>query len=440
MKKIYTMLFAASVAISATAAEAGAIRGDVVTPKRQQTPAGLSFSSSEFQKLPPQEGRTVRGLRKADASATLEGTWTFVCYDTYFSDSAMDGIALEYNASVNGSTVTFTPTSSDQYGMIAFYDEAQGVLVFSRDYLGKSGDRYVYQQPFIYNWKTNDLDYSDITAEICVTQNVIMFEADAGIYWAAYGDMEGTSPKGALNILDMLCALAPPEGEWKDLGNATFMDGWLIPAYGENQADYLYEVPLQQSVANPSIYRLVNPYKAGPLSNQNQSKGNGYIMFDVSDPDHVVFLLSDAGFVNSQAGVSMFFPYNHLGVLLLVNPGYTTAELVSAFGESIPYSTFKDGVVNLNKTDPEGRPDARFGLQYDPSYGMYWAIDNNGTPANMTAKIVFPEDNAVEIIGAEDTAAPAEYFNLQGVRVLNPQPGQIVICRQGSKTTKLIAR
>ena len=41
---------------------------------------------------------------------------------------------------------------------------------------------------------------------------------------------------------------------------------------------------------------------------------------------------------------------------------------------------------------------------------------------------------------SNDTDAPAEYFNLQGVRVANPQPGQLVIKRQGATVTKMIAR
>ncbi len=35
---------------------------------------------------------------------------------------------------------------------------------------------------------------------------------------------------------------------------------------------------------------------------------------------------------------------------------------------------------------------------------------------------------------------PAEYFNLQGVRIANPEPGQTVICRRGYKSEKIIVR
>ncbi|MDE6160621.1 MAG: hypothetical protein K2F77_03075, partial [Muribaculaceae bacterium] len=39
-----------------------------------------------------------------------------------------------------------------------------------------------------------------------------------------------------------------------------------------------------------------------------------------------------------------------------------------------------------------------------------------------------------------DENAPVEYFNLQGIRVAEPQAGQFVIRRQGSKVTKLLVK
>lgn len=41
---------------------------------------------------------------------------------------------------------------------------------------------------------------------------------------------------------------------------------------------------------------------------------------------------------------------------------------------------------------------------------------------------------------AESTDAPVEYYNLQGIRVLNPAPGTLVIRRQGDAVTKTVLR
>ena len=46
--------------------------------------------------------------------------------------------------------------------------------------------------------------------------------------------------------------------------------------------------------------------------------------------------------------------------------------------------------------------------------------------------------SGVENVATDASAnGPAEYFNLQGVRVNNPENG-IFICRQGNKVTKVV--
>ena len=57
-----------------------------------------------------------------------------------------------------------------------------------------------------------------------------------------------------------------------------------------------YKVKMQQSNENKFVYRLVDPYLSGPVAQQNKSTKGGYIVFDMSDFDHVVLLPSDAGF------------------------------------------------------------------------------------------------------------------------------------------------
>ena len=40
----------------------------------------------------------------------------------------------------------------------------------------------------------------------------------------------------------------------------------------------------------------------------------------------------------------------------------------------------------------------------------------------------------------EEQNAAAEYFNLQGVKILNPQSGQLYIVRRGANVSKEIAK
>lgn len=48
--------------------------------------------------------------------------------------------------------------------------------------------------------------------------------------------------------------------------------------------------------------------------------------------------------------------------------------------------------------------------------------------------------NTVAADATFDVNAPVEYFNLQGIRVANPEAGQLLIKRQGNKATKVVIR
>lgn len=71
----------------------------------------------------------------------------------------------------------------------------------------------------------------------------------------------------------------------------------------------------------------------------------------------------------------------------------------------------------------------------DDSYYLYQYCPANG----MGLYRVYIEDQGVDNIAADDadTDAPIEYYNLQGVRVANPEAG-LYIRRQGSRATKVL--
>lgn len=52
--------------------------------------------------------------------------------------------------------------------------------------------------------------------------------------------------------------------------------------------------------------------------------------------------------------------------------------------------------------------------------------------------ILYQTPNVAGVDGIEAADAPAEYFNLQGIKVSNPVAGEIYIKRQAGKTTKVV--
>lgn len=441
MKKISVILAAAAVAVAAQAENA-----PLRTPAaRTHTPKTLSCAPLQASGF--EEG-TMKAARKATAAPSLEqlaGSWTFAMGDFYYDDSANAFIALDYNATVNVDTLVFNGAKASSLTLKATYNQSTATLSFPHAFAGIYEGYYLYQQPFTYNWETGQTEYiKALTGTYDPDLGMMITDIpDSGILWIAF---QGKTQAGVYNCYDIPAAtfndaVLPDLGSWNDVGNATFMDGWVMPGFDMDQLANQYEVPLQQNADNANLYRLVNPYKYGPLAQYNDWKGDGYIVFDVSDPDHVVFKTSPCGFSNLEMGILTFYCYNQLGMLSAYYPQYSIAEIVNLQDGWSPWTTFNDGIVLLSSiVDKQNKLvyDANYGYQAQPLGGYIW-VDKYNQPMNMNARILFPGADGVSGVEADEDA-PVEFFNLQGVRVASPEAGSLVIKRQGAKSSKILVK
>lgn len=391
------------------------------------------------------------GLRKADGQPSVEGAWTMVFGDYYNDTASGDLITVPYNVTVNNKNVaTFSPIDEQNYFEFkGTFDAENNTITFKKEYLGSYAQYYLYQIPIRYDDRLQDIvEITELVGTYEPSEGSIVFDEFFGIEWAGSTDRTGNQIAGYWSIYEIIGGYyfdtaSSLEGTWQDVGMATFMDGWLVPAMNLNQQNYKYEVLLQQNVENPKRLRLVDPYLGqSPVAEYNGSEG-GYIVFDISDPNHVVFLPCDAGFENSaiiQGGITQFYAYNRLGMLAVNQPDKSIQDIILTETGYIPFTTLEDGVVKLGSLDSpyDGLLyDANFGYQLNPFGGNSWGTQNR--TVNMDASITFPEGfTAVDTIGAEQLDVKPEYFNLQGLRVINPQPGQLLIKRTGSKSVKVV--
>lgn len=228
--------------------------------------------------------------------------------------------------------------------------------------------------------------WADITEIVATyTGTAIVFDADDAFGLQA-------SSGGYYTLFDMIDMtkiiedpnVDPNEG-WTSMGEATFVDGWVMSMFGVNQMENAYKVELQQNDENPNIYRLVDPYHGNfPLAARNESAKAGYIQFDATDPDHVIFAQVESGFSYPDAGVTKMYCYNTL-TFLASKYNMTAAQVIEAVGDEIPYTTFKNKVLTV----PTG--DACFGIAGDINGGYSWQ-DKEGNAADMFASISWPAD------------------------------------------------
>ena len=369
--------------------------------------------------------------------APIEGLWEFLLGDYYWNESIGEFTA-NFEATLENGYVYFEDPSDIELPFIASFDESTNILTFNREYLGERQGYHVYQEPYVYNY---GLDYQPITARFDPIAGTISFNQNEGIDWGGYARIDDPKSMASFNIYDLLSAskttAVDSEENWEYYGYATFIDGWLLPEFEADQFDeeWWYEVPMDRNIVNPDLYRLVNPYHYGDLADINETDATGYIMFDVSDPDHVVFLKAEAGFASADLGVTKFYCYNMLGTY--IQNGFKKEEVINTMTGKIPFTTFKNGVIDLSyiETETDGIIyDANFGNQSAPNGGYVWK------GVNMCARIIFPEVPGAGIEEVENIPSETRYFNLQGVEVKNPQPGGLYIKVSGSKSEKTMIK
>lgn len=102
-----------------------------------------------------------------------------------------------------------------------------------------------------------------------------------------------------------------------------------------------------------------------------------------------------------------------------------------------------EGVVNKYKFkvgDFKGFAKLDDGTYWVDEYGQSGVTFNLWGGASMVGvQVQVPSSSAVNSIVVDSENAPVEYYNLQGVRVVNPQNG-LYIKRQGNKATKVLVK
>lgn len=449
MKKIFTLFAASALVLSVSAKEL-----QLNNNRSLQTASATKvFKADNSVKMSQSEIKADMGTtkvikaRKADDNNTIEGSWIFSMVD-YRANYAL--IEVEFEATLEGDELWFDDPSGEEFPMFAIYDATSGELTFPIEFLGMVNTEgyndplYAFQHPCgvdnegyivpvdemyaLYNSEDNTLTfdgYCFYRVDACTADNISSYIG----YYVLYEIMSAER-----------YVYEDDSADWNDVGMATFMDGWVLPLFGIDQTleENQYEVLLQQNKENENIYRLFEPYKSGPAAEYNSTSRVGTITFDVSDPDHVTFLGTEAGFAFPGAGVTKLYPYNVLS-FYSVYYDEEAADIVDILGDEITYTSLVDGVLTVPSALVDGvyDNDALFGIQNNIWGGYSWT-DEDRNPANMAAKIIFPAEGGVGSIGSDNNDGKVRFYNLQGLEISNPEQGQIYIKLENNKATKVI--
>lgn len=211
------------------------------------------------------------------------------------------------------------------------------------------------------------------------------------------------------------------DSEWTSLGTVTYNED-LFAGYYEDLPQAELKAELQENIATPGFYRLVNPYAEYEYNWIEGHEGhNHYIYIHAENPEAVWVENSPIGV---DFGDGMGEARVTSTVALAMEAGYTLDEAIEAADEEVGHVT--DNVIEFSK----------WGLWVGQTgwYNGYW------TSTGQNFRVELPETSGIDSIAvdkADDSAT--EYFNLQGVRIDRPATGLYIEKRSG-KASKRIAR
>lgn len=206
---------------------------------------------------------------------------------------------------------------------------------------------------------------------------------------------------------------------WEDVGQAVYSEAIVSELFSDIETEQL-TCTVQRHKTTADYFRLVNPYKSMSVMNPISSHShNHYLYLNATDPDHVY-----------------------------IEPSVLGLNINSTFGDAAALSwgySYLDKIEQGETDDVWGKLDKTAGTITIPAGNMRLLLTNYNNGSFLTPDptndflVTFPEGafSGIDELNVDsDSNAPVEYFNLQGIKISNPTPGQIYIKRQGSKVGK----
>lgn len=440
MMKSYAMLaLGFTFCITASAASGNVV--SVMTPyQTAQAVSEMTIDNSQI--VMKAEANKVASKLTSIDDIVGDYEWTF---NNAFDDDEFGGMQL-CNLSISLSDEKNTVLISGYKGLTwtATVDVAASTMTIKKQFAFTAEDGAdVYLTPFRWDVddKGNATSFSEIDALVGTYEDgVISFNRIdlIGLPNPSKKDSFYGPLLGYENIMTNIPVAEIDMNEWNIIGDAEYSDGWIAPLYYEKPGEVFYSVKVAQNKKDYNKVLLIDPYGANsPFAGVNLNKtAPGYIEMDKANPDVVVCTPRlYSGYTDNKNG--NYYNYNTEGYLYYLNGlSFDTIleRLIAYDAESSWYDPTTKTIYIYN---------CIFGTESDKT-GTYTWIDGNQQPVVMESVIKLPsnwDDSGAGVEGITvDENAPVKYFNLQGVEVANPEAGQLVIKKQGSKAEKMIVR
>lgn len=418
MKKFFTLLAVAAVAVSASALQFSAVSGINTGNLREAKAVALTHKSNDgfasLRTLPSLSDPTGTYYVMGTFNTENETTGKIEAEDVSASFQMVENTAQEEILLKNflkGILGVETNDIKVQLGTIQEGGASAVVMRFANGQTLFSAQGREYKLCCGFSSSKGEIGY-DLQSETFD----FFWNTESGRWEPAYGftNPDTETPYDGSGLAWIAMENGKPYGNVMAVSSFSMANGEFIGGYtedGENFQD------------------MTNDILGVPISTRGRIVGvtiHGILAYPLTlDCDTKTGILTGkncvAGYLTDNSGKSLaVYYYNG-------NSAEMTVDAVANVVDGVTEISFGDALFIWDKTPMSQSPDGA-GI-------CAWAepvIKFNADLGLGSAGI----ENVV--VDAEDANAPVEYFNIQGQRVANPEAGQLVIRRQGAQVSKVI--
>lgn len=430
MKKIYT-LAAVALAVSMTASA-----GNFTTNSRSISDATLqteiqgrvdgTVSALKMKKVGP--------AKKATSGKDLVGAYEWSYYGNLNNNSGEHVSSASLELGDNDNQIVFVGCPYTDVLYSGTFDPASQTITLKKQNTGVQGgdgegNYYdIWFCPGYFVDKNTWAPMNEMTAEVG-EDGTITFDpgqtltltdknAEVGYWWMSQN-----------NVFSAIRFFEYNAADWADLGTAQYQDGYFnvlldkpVPAY---------DVQVKYNVNKRSEMLVYNPYPMSIWEGFNEGLADGYFIFDVENLDCVVarpLVKSNMYTAEEDGTYTNYLLFNDEGFRYYID-GQPLEDILEEYESVFMDASVVDGndvIIN----------NPYFSIDMNP-LGLYSWTNFEMDPTVIT----LPDgwNTGVESI-ITDENAPVKYFNLQGMEVVNPEQGTIVIEKRGSKSVKRVVK
>ncbi len=417
MKKIYSLALATLCALSASAFGPA----QTILPKVAKDLKKANLENAESL----EESKLLTPLKVTAADYVGTYDWT---YTSAFDGKSYTGsVVIEQGEGSGSLNISMTPAGGDNFVVAGTVNSLTGKLTIPEAKIGTSND--TKEDLYFYgitlsgetaNKVTITASYDETNKSVTFDSNIIFFVAtESGL-----AELRGY-------VAAMRNSFVQPTS-WETLGTGKFKETFLATMYGIPVSSCPeVDVTVLYSPDQDGMFRIVDPYA-------EVFDANSTIEIDATDPEYVLIPQQSMGFIDETDGETFIMSKSY-AYAFLMSPAKDKEAFLSAYGaQNITYDK-ANGRINMPANSFFARwPFATGNGQNNTTSPNSLYSNNNSSESYLQ----LPTDiSAIGNIAADaDINAPVEYFNLQGMKIENPEAGQIVIRRQGSTVTKMLTR